>query len=98
MAEISNIIGHSFVQNPVQHVVSVGTMSAGAAGKILIDEPASIWELIVSLSSDMAIIAGLFLTCFLIYRAFRADRIDQLTILKLKLEIAEKDRRSHSDN
>ena len=94
MSETGNIITHSLAQNPVQHVVSASTVSAGVTGKIISDpESISAWDSAVSLSSDLAIFAGLFLTCFLIFRAYRADQIDRATLRKLNIDIAESGRR-----
>ena len=95
MAEVGNIISHSLAQNPVQHAVSASTVSAGAAEKIISASPISNWDSFISVCADMGIIAGLFLTCFLIYRAYRVDQIDRLKILELKLNIADRDRREH---
>lgn len=94
MHETGNIIYHSLAQNPVQHAISAATVSAGAGGKVFSD-PNSIswWDSAVSLSSDLAILAGLFLTCFLIFRAYRADQIDRATLRKLNIDIAEQGRR-----
>lgn len=91
MAE--GIISSSLAQNPVQHAISVSTVSAGAAEKIISAAPVDAWDSLISICADLGIIAGLFLTCFLIYRAYRADQIDRLRILDLKLSIAERDRR-----
>ena len=93
MPEVVNIISHSLAQNPVQHAVSAGTISAGAAEKIISADPISIWDSTVSFCADLGIICALVLTCFLIYRAYRADQIDRLKILEMKISIAERDRR-----
>ena len=94
MQEAGNVISHSLAQNPVQHVISVATVSAGAAGKMISDpNPISWWDSAVSISSDLAIFAGLFLTCYLIFRAYRADQIDRATLRKLNIDIAEQGRR-----
>ncbi len=94
MHEAGSLIGHSFVQNPVQHVVSVATVSAGAAGKMVSDpESLSLWDGAVSISSDLAIFAGLLLTCVLIFRQYRADQIDKATLRKLNIDIAMNSRR-----
>ena len=93
MSEAGNIISNSLAQNPVQHAVGASTMTAGATEKIISADPISNWDSFISICADMGIIAGLFLTCFLIYRAYRVDQIDRLRILDLKLSIAERDRR-----
>lgn len=93
MAAIRDLVGSSLASNPAQHAVSAGTISAGAAEKIISADPISTWDNIISVCADLGIIAGLFLTCFLIYRAYRTDQIDRLKILDLKLSIAERDRR-----
>ena len=98
MVEHQNLIGASLAQNPIQHVVSAVTVTAGATGKMISDpDPISWWDSAVGLSNDLAIFAGLFLTCYLIFRAYRADQIDRATLRKLNIEIAEKGRRGSDD-
>jgi hypothetical protein len=93
MSEIGNMINNSLAQNPVQHAVSASTVSAGAVEKIVSADPISDWDSFISICADLGIIAGLILTCYLIFRAYRADRIERLTMIDLKLRIAERDRR-----
>ncbi len=91
---MQNLIAASLAQNPVQHVVSAATISGGAAAKLTTSgTPAGTWDAVVSVCADMGIIAGLFLTCFLIYRAWRAEQKDNLQRELLRIEIAEKGRR-----
>lgn len=92
MAE-GSIVSLSLAQNPIQHAVSASTMTAGVAEKIINADPISDWDSFISICADLGIIAGLFLTCYLIYRAYRADQIDRLTVIDLKLKIAERDQR-----
>ena len=94
MTEPSNIIAHSLAQNPVQHVVSVGTVSAGVTGKMIAEtDPVGAWSYAVSMASELAIFTGLFLTFILIYRAFQSAQIDRLKKKKIQIEIAELSRR-----
>ncbi len=90
---MQNLIGASFVQNPVQHVVSAATISGGAAVNLTTSAPVGLWDSVISVCADLGIVAGLFLTCFLIYRAWRADQKDNLQRELLRIEIAEKGRR-----
>ncbi len=90
---MQNLIGASLVQNPVQHAVSVATISGGAAAKLSTSDPASAWDSVIGVCADLGIVAALFLTCFLIYRAWRADQKDNLQRELLRIEIAEKGRR-----
>ncbi len=91
---MANLVGASLAQNPVQHVVSAATFSGGAAVNLTTSAPAvSLWDSVVSMCADLGIVAGLFLTCFLIYRAWRTDQDAKLKRELLRIEIAEKGRR-----
>ncbi len=92
MAE-GSIVSLSLAQNPIQHAVSASTMTAGVAEKIINADPISNWDSFIGICADLGIIAGLFLTCFLIFRAYRADRIDRQTLVDLEQRMAERDRR-----
>jgi hypothetical protein len=90
MAEIFKIAVESIVQQPLNHVVSAATISAGVTEKIVKTDVVSAWDQTISAFGDAAVIIAPLFTLFLFYRAWKHDRLD--TKLKL-IKIANEGRR-----